>query len=130
MSTVKVVYNKTYGGFGLSDVGLNLYNEKRLALKLDTVKYDFTIKRTDPLLIEVIEELGKNANGVCAKLAIDTIPIEYEDCYVVDEYDGKENIYCKPQDLVKHKFKDLKVDDLDLNKCRDILKEIINILNS
>lgn len=44
--------------------------------------------RSDPLLIRVVEELGKKANGHCAALAIIEIPdgIEYD----VEEYDGLE----------------------------------------
>jgi len=44
--------------------------------------------RADPLLIQVIEELGKKADGALAKLKIVEIPdgIEYE----IEEYDGVE----------------------------------------
>ena|ERR1700688_3576278 len=46
--------------------------------------------RTNPQLIQVIEELGDKANGGCAKLRIIEIPdgVEYE----IDEYDGNEHI--------------------------------------
>lgn len=46
--------------------------------------------RTDKLLIQVIEELGEEANGSCASLKIIEIPdgIEYE----ISEYDGNEHI--------------------------------------
>ena len=47
--------------------------------------------RADPILIQVIEELGKKANGTFAKLKVVKIPdgIEYE----IDEYDGIESIH-------------------------------------
>lgn len=50
----------------------------------------YDIERDDPILIEVIEEMGENANGRCADLRIVEIPdgIEWE----IDEYDGKETI--------------------------------------
>lgn len=46
--------------------------------------------RTDKDLIEVVEKLGKQASGRCAKLEIVEIPdgVEYE----IDEYDGIETI--------------------------------------
>ena len=49
--------------------------------------------RTDPLLIQVVEELGELADGSCAKLSIVEIPdgIEWE----IDEYDGIETIHEK-----------------------------------
>lgn len=52
--------------------------------------YDRNIDRTDPKLIQVVEELGDEASGSCAKLAIVEIPdgVEYE----IAEYDGSEHI--------------------------------------
>ena len=46
------------------------------------------VDRSDPQLIQVIEQLGKEANGGCADLKIIDIPdgIEYE----IEEYDGTE----------------------------------------
>ncbi len=46
--------------------------------------------RTDPLLIQVIEELGKKANGYCASLKIVEIPDGVD--YKISEYDGSEHI--------------------------------------
>ena len=48
------------------------------------------IKRDDPILIKVVEELGEAADGTCAKLKIVEIPdgVEWE----IDEYDGMESI--------------------------------------
>lgn len=51
----------------------------------------YRIKRDDPMLIQVVEELGEEANGACADLEIAEIPdgIEYE----ISEYDGLESIH-------------------------------------
>ncbi len=47
--------------------------------------------RTDPLLIQVIEELGtKAASGGCADLAIVEIPDGTE--YTIEDYDGNEHV--------------------------------------
>jgi hypothetical protein len=49
--------------------------------------------RTNPLLIQVVEELGKEANGSCAELKIVKIPSEVD--WEIDEYDGLETIHEK-----------------------------------
>ncbi len=62
-------------------------NEKYRAVSLDSRPED----RTDPLLIQVVEELGKEANGGCAELEIVEIPdgVDYE----IEDYDGIESIH-------------------------------------
>lgn len=52
--------------------------------------YMFNDDRTNPLLIQVVEELGHEADGSCAELKIVEIPdgVDYE----IDEYDGNETI--------------------------------------
>lgn len=44
--------------------------------------------RDDPILIQVIEELGEEANGFCAELNIVEIPDDVD--FVIEEYDGNE----------------------------------------
>ena len=46
--------------------------------------------REHPLLIQVVKELGKKANGSCADLKIVKIPSDVE--YTIEEYDGLEHI--------------------------------------
>jgi hypothetical protein len=46
--------------------------------------------RADPILIQVIEELGKKANGQCATLKIEEVPAGTQ--YRIDEYDGNETV--------------------------------------
>lgn len=47
------------------------------------------IERHDPDLIRVVEELGKEANGICANLVIKDIG---DSKYHIDEYDGYESV--------------------------------------
>lgn len=47
--------------------------------------------RHDPLLTQVVEELGDAANGSFAKLKVIEIPDGIE--YIIDEYDGNESIH-------------------------------------
>ena len=50
----------------------------------------YDMKRTDPILVEVVETLGAEADGDCAKLKVVDIPdsISYE----ISDYDGIESI--------------------------------------
>lgn len=48
------------------------------------------IKRDDPMLIQVIRELGNDANGLFAKLEVVTIPDDVE--WEISEYDGSESV--------------------------------------
>lgn len=136
----KVVYNRCYGGFGLSPVAIKRYLELArpeitptfyteewsgrfgvLYTKVkaeDIKKYDdfitllkdygdhpeetsyigpcfyeiddyfdyWSIKRSDPNLVKVVEELGEKANGRHASLAIKEVEGKYRVC----EYDGSE----------------------------------------
>lgn len=48
-------------------------------------------KRDHELVVKCVEELGKKANGSCAKLKVVKIPNNVE--YVIEEYDGSESIH-------------------------------------
>ena len=71
----KVLYNNKI-------INNTLYKKHCISNKPDT--------RTDLLLIQVVEELGKEANGSYSELKVIEIPdgIEYE----IEEYDGNEYI--------------------------------------
>ncbi len=51
---------------------------------------DRDIDRTDPVLAQVVEELGDRANGSHAKLRIEELPAGT--LYRIDEYDGIESV--------------------------------------
>lgn len=50
-----------------------------------------SIDRNDALLVQIVEQLGEEADGDCAKLAIVEIPdgVNWE----IHEYDGSESIH-------------------------------------
>jgi len=50
--------------------------------------YGCDVSRHDPILVQVVEELGDKANGMCAKLAIKEVSGPYR----IDEYDGNETV--------------------------------------
>ena len=104
---MEILLNKCYGGYGLSDKAVKLYLTKKNipivpnpAYASKYFKYyivgdderfsDHNIPRMDPVIIEVVKDLGKKANGSNAELEIVSIPDGCE--YYIDEYDGIESI--------------------------------------
>ena len=105
---MKIVINKCFGGFGLSEEATLLYGKKKglniIVVRdkimksfrhyyLDEVKdgnyfSDRDIKRNDPALVEVVNELGEKADGAYSELKIVEIPDDVE--WIIEEYDGKE----------------------------------------
>ena len=47
-------------------------------------------ERDDPVLVQVVEELGEKANGMCASLRIEDVPKGA--LWRIDEYDGNETV--------------------------------------
>jgi bifunctional DNA-binding transcriptional regulator/antitoxin component of YhaV-PrlF toxin-antitoxin module len=82
----KIVYNRRYGGFSLSEAAIRRYLEIKGGDEVD--KYD--ISRDDPILTRVVEELGSTANGYAAALAIRELPAGTK--YRIEEYDGIESV--------------------------------------
>lgn len=110
----KIAYNSCYGGFGLSDKAIRRYAElKGIALypegdrhsitywikppaerkktwcKAETL-YDQDIERDDWALVQVLEELGDEANGYCAQLRLEEVPDGT--AYDITEFDGNERV--------------------------------------
>ncbi len=115
---MKVVINKCYGGFGLSDAAV----ERCLELGMVLTEYgpdgrylnpdaDFVrtkekfcgqsyytchdhknLLRSDPRVVQAVEELGEKADGFCAKLKVIEIPYDGPAGWEVDEYDGMERV--------------------------------------
>jgi len=51
---------------------------------------EYEIRRTDPILAQVVSELGTEANGMCARLCVKYLPKGTK--YRINEYDGSEHI--------------------------------------
>lgn len=107
----KIVYNACFGGFSLSDEAMKRYGELK-GMNLvwvpnerwptsglwyrDGIKNDdnyvsvYDFDRDDPVLVQVVEELGDRANGEHAKLRIANISKGTK--YRIDEYDGNETV--------------------------------------
>jgi len=125
---MKVIYNNCYGGFGLSEIGLKLYNEKRRRSNLSPITFGNKIVRDDPLLVEVVEELGIEASGDFAKLEVMIIDDVYSRYYEINGYDGKETVICKTEKLVKQILREVKLDNLTDEQCRSVLKNMIELV--
>lgn len=106
---MKIVVNRCYGGFCLSHVAMLRYFELKeitvypkpfsqyswMYFTTEDEDYDHyidcsNIERTDPILIQVVEELGQEANGDGAELEVVTIPDDV--AYYITDYDGREKI--------------------------------------
>ena len=100
---MKIVLNKEYGGFGLSpeqaeaygidttDIPQHFGGYKWFDRKPDGSKFD----RTDPKLIEVVEQ--KLPNAFASKLVVVEIPDNV--FYEITEYDGWETLTWSTQPL-------------------------------
>ena len=89
---MKVVINTCYGGFGLSEVAKQRYQE----LSGKKPAWWTELKRNDKYLVQVVEELGKAADCSCSELAI--VDIEPGRWYKIEEYDGNEEIHYRDID--------------------------------
>ena len=81
---MKIVINACYGDFGLSKEALALFNERSGT----TITYRCSIERNNPILVEIVEQLGEAADGDFAKLKVVDIPDDVQ--WQVEEYDGNE----------------------------------------
>jgi hypothetical protein len=80
----KVVYNKSFGGFKLSDIAVELLIQRGLPRD----PYCTKIPRHHPELVAIVEILGEKANGDFSQLNV----TEVTGKYIIDEYDGQETI--------------------------------------
>jgi hypothetical protein len=101
---MRIVVNHCYGGFSVSHEAYLRLRElgSKVALKerdgkdgkprggyMEAFCYD--IERTDPLLLQVMDELGSDqASGALAELEVVEIPdgVDWE----IDDYDGMESV--------------------------------------
>lgn len=82
----KIVINKCYGGFGLSELALVEY--KRRANVTDNYFYDYNIPRNDSHLVDIVNEWQQSASGSYSDLKIVEIPDDVE--WEIHDYDGIE----------------------------------------
>jgi hypothetical protein len=108
---MKIVINKKYGGFGLSEEAVLLYGDKKglniIAQQDEKIKTiihyyldekkdgnqfgEWEIERNDPVLVEVVEHLGDLANGRYSKLKVVEVPDDIK--WYIHDYDGVEEVH-------------------------------------
>lgn len=86
----KIVYNACYGDFSLSGAAIERYLEISGLEELPFQSRYRGFKRDDPILVQVVEELGEAANGRFADIKIREL--EPGTKYRIDEYDGYEAV--------------------------------------
>ena len=87
----KVVINRCWGGFGLSNMALDMLEQR--GYEVNTREWGRylanDIERHNEDLVEIVEILGEEADGSCARLVV----VELQgDLYRIDEYDGMESV--------------------------------------
>lgn len=100
---IQMVLNTCYGGFRLSKRAIARLKELGMTYTLprltketdDNFEYrNFTSKleqdRTNPLLIQIIKELGPEASGECSDLKI--VEYDYDPMDHITYHDGKESL--------------------------------------
>jgi hypothetical protein len=103
-----IVINTQHGGFGLSRDAQIAYLERSqipyglvdrddrhstqrygpIIMVNDKHWYDKNIARDDPVLVGLVRELGREANGEHARLKVVRIPADVD--WQIEDYDGKE----------------------------------------
>ena len=92
---MKIVINRCYGGFGISDACSEALGGTLIKGCSYLHCYEFPDNkrdsdfRTDPALIELMETKGSEwCSGYCAELKVVEIPDDVD--YTIEEYDGME----------------------------------------
>lgn len=67
----KIVVNKCYGGFSLSEKAARLLCKKLGVRYTKEFCHDIPVPRHSKYLVEVVEELGAEANGPCTDLKVE-----------------------------------------------------------
>ncbi len=89
--TTKIVINKSFGGFELSKIAIGWLVAKGIKDERELSEWEFgNVPRHSKLLVELVEELGEDANaGSHVNLVVREVETP-SGRYYVNEYDGAE----------------------------------------
>lgn len=112
---MKVVINRCWGGFSLSNEAMKLCIQRGMHVGLpgvaagtgcdfkpldppllgdeyEPVRRDNPAFRTNPVLVAVVEELGEKASGNHSRLAVVDIPFDDLEGWYIQDHDGQESV--------------------------------------
>ncbi|HIG58263.1 MAG TPA: hypothetical protein EYQ21_02515 [Flavobacteriales bacterium] len=87
---MKVVINTRFGGFGLSDVGEAEITRRDRTLAGRRYPIYWDIDRTNPALVQMVEENSVLYSGSSADLRVVEVPDDVE--WHIHDYDGREHV--------------------------------------
>ena len=124
----EILVNECYGGFGVSNKAIDLYNKYKLEINPDfnPIKHYECLEsikdRSDPILIKVFDELGNEFNDKYSKAGKVSIKQKYIKHCCIREYDGKEYI-----DINYFKYKTDKLKEILYSENMDEIEKIKNM---
>lgn len=95
---IEILYNDCYGGWGISNKARELYALRRKNSRNLCI-------RSDPILIQIYNELGDEFDVKYSNTVTTKIPKKYENYYYISEYDGLETVEI---DYIKYELDNLK----------------------
>jgi hypothetical protein len=84
---IEVLYNDCHGRWEISDKANELYT-----LRKPNNYNNYVRRRSDPILIQIYNELGDEFDKKHSKTSIEKIPKKYENYFYISEYDGLEQV--------------------------------------
>jgi hypothetical protein len=84
--------------------GLEEYNRRTL----QRLTYTDVIDRSDPILIELVETMGKEVNDEHSRLAIKEFPMKYKSFLKWGDYDGNESVDIDYDKYLIHHVREIK----------------------
>ena len=129
--TIGVAVNRCYGGFSLSEKAVEMLRTRLGDPKIKSYSFDscydgdYGYCRHHPVLIEVINELGEEADGSFAEIEIVYIEEKYKGFYSISEYDGMEGIKINYNKFSNHEIRKILYSEDDDSTKIQKMKEII-----
>lgn len=127
--THEVMINTRFGGFGFSEKAIAMYSERKQYPLSYAAVTSSDIPRDDPVMIQIVKELGPLANESVSQIDIVTIPEQYSRHYTIEDYDGDECI-CIHYDKYKVDSAKAILCDSSIPTPEEMLARISAVLNA